>query len=68
VSAQRKSSLLWGLVGALAFVVLVQGYRLAVGPLGPGPLALGGVALLVGGVAATVTHALEPRIRENGRS
>jgi len=66
MNAQRKSSLLWGVVGALAFLVLVQGYRLFVGPLGPGPLALGGVALLVGAVAGGLAHVLEPQI--NGRS
>jgi hypothetical protein len=68
VTTQRRSSLLWGVVGTLAFLVLVQGYRLLVGPLGPSPLALGGVALLVGAVAATLTHVLEPRMRENKRS
>jgi len=68
VTTQRRSSLLWGLVGALAFLVLVQGYRLLVGPLGPGPLALGAVALVVGAAAAGLTHVLEPRIRGKERS
>ena len=68
MTTQRRSSLLWGLVGTLAFLVLVQGYRLLVGPLGPRPLALGAVAFLVGAMAAGLTHALAPRIHGNGRS
>jgi hypothetical protein len=68
VTTQRTSSLLWGVVGALAFLVLVQGYRLFLGPLGPGPLALGGAAALVGAASAGLTHVLEPRIRANKRS
>jgi hypothetical protein len=68
VTTQRKSSLLWGLVGALAFLVLVQGYRLVVGPFGPGLLALGGVAVLVGAASAGLTYVLEPRVRGNKRS
>jgi len=68
VTPQQKSSLLWGVVGALTFLVLVQGYRLVVGPLNVDVLAIGGVALLVGAAAAGVTHVLAPRIQENGRS
>jgi hypothetical protein len=66
LTPRRKSSLLWGLVGALAFLVLVQGYRLVVGALRIDPLPIGGVALVVGGIAAGVTYLLEPRL--NGRS
>jgi hypothetical protein len=68
MTPRRKSSLLWGLVGALAFLVLVQGYRLLVGPLRIGPAPIAGVALLVGALAASITHLLEPRMHENGRS
>ncbi|GAB6862771.1 hypothetical protein ACFR97_10160 [Haloplanus litoreus] len=68
MTPQRKSSLLWGVVGALAFLVLVQGYRLLLGPLGPGLFALGGVAVLVGATSAGLTYALEPRVRGNKRS
>ncbi|WP_049935397.1 hypothetical protein [Haloplanus natans] len=66
MTPQTKSSLLWGLVGALAFLVLVQGYRLVAGSLRIGPVAVGGLALLVGAAAAGVTYVLEPRL--NGRS
>ena len=63
-----KSSFLWGVVGALAFLVLVQGYRLVVGSFGVSVAAIGGVTLLVGVTAAGLTHALAPRIHGNGRS
>jgi hypothetical protein len=66
MNARHKSSLLWGLVGTLAFLVLVQGYHLLVAALTIGPATIGAVALLVGTVAAGLTHTLEPRI--NGRS
>jgi len=66
MNARHKSSVLWGLVGALAFLVLVQGYHLLVAPLTVGPPLVGGVALAVGALAAGLTHVLEPRI--NGRS
>jgi len=68
MTPRRKSSLLWGVVGALAFLVLVQGYRLAVGPFDVSVVAIGGVTLLVGATAAGLTHALAPRIHGNGRS
>jgi len=66
MNARHKSSLLWGLVGALAFLVLVQGYHLLVAPLTVSPVAVGGITLLVGTVAAGLTRVLEPRL--NGRS
>ncbi|MFB6103230.1 MAG: hypothetical protein ABEJ73_11795 [Haloplanus sp.] len=68
MNAQHRSSLLWGVVGALAFLVLVQGYRLLVVPLDVGSLAVGAVALLVGALSAGFTHVIEPWIRGNGRS
>ena len=68
MTTQRTSSLLWGVVGALVFLVLVQGYRLAVGPLDVSVVAIGGVTLLVGATATGLTHALAPRIYGNGRS
>jgi hypothetical protein len=60
-----KSSLLWGLVGGMAFLVLVQGYHL-VGDrfLGLGPMTVGAVVVFV---ATTVSaHALRPRVRQFG--
>ncbi|MFB6194656.1 MAG: hypothetical protein ABEI80_00665 [Haloplanus sp.] len=68
MNARRRSSLLWGVVGALSFLVLVQGYWLLVGPLGVGPLIVGGIALLVGVASAGFTHRLAARMRENGRT
>lgn len=56
-----KSSLLWGAVGALAFLVLVQGYHLLTGRfVGAGVMA--GMAVLVGLVSAVVTHLLRPLV------
>jgi len=68
MNPRRKSSLLWGVVGALAFLALVQGYRLLVEPLTVSAAVFGAVALLVGATAAGVTYVLEPRIHGNGRS
>jgi hypothetical protein len=64
---RTKSSLLWGLVGALAFLVLVQGYDLTVG-LDVGFLARFGVAAVVGAVAAGLSYRLLPRLRAKGRT
>ncbi|WP_394739104.1 hypothetical protein [Natronococcus roseus] len=61
LSRRAKSALLWGLVGALAFLVLVQGYALFVEPLvtmGQGAL----VAVLVGIGAGIGSYLLEYRI------
>ncbi|MFW5920134.1 MAG: hypothetical protein ACOCSF_08120 [Halanaeroarchaeum sp.] len=44
--SSRRESLLWGLVGALSFLVLAQGYRLLYGE-GPTLPALLAVALVV---------------------
>jgi hypothetical protein len=55
-------------VGALAFLVLVQGYRLLIGPLGVGAAVVAGIALLVAATTAGLSYVLEPRMRENGRS
>ena len=56
-----KSALLWGAVGFMAFLVLVQGYALLEGPLvsiGQGAA----VAILVGAATAGSAYALEHRI------
>ncbi|WP_129114431.1 hypothetical protein [Halegenticoccus tardaugens] len=63
-----RSSLLWGLVGALAFLVFAQGYVLLGGDLPVGFLARLGVAALVGAIAAGLTYATEHRLAEKGRS
>jgi ABC-type Co2+ transport system permease subunit len=62
VSRRRKSSLLWGLVGALLFLVLALGYRLAGGTLPVGVGGLAGIALGVGGVVAVAATTLEARL------
>jgi len=58
-----RESLLWGVVGALSFLVLVQGYEL----LTDASVTVGvkaGVALLVGGGAALVTHLARDQLLE----
>ena len=62
-----KSSLLWGLVGALAFLVLVQGYQLIRGEfVGFAPLF--GVTAAVWVASAALAHVLRPRLRAMQRS
>ncbi|WP_372911364.1 hypothetical protein [Salinigranum sp.] len=67
MTPRTKSSLLWGLVGALAFLVLVQGYDLAAG-LTVGFGARFAVAVLVGVVAAALSYQLAPRLGSKGRT
>ncbi|NGM68187.1 hypothetical protein G6M89_04035 [Natronolimnobius sp. AArcel1] len=56
-----KSALLWGAVGFMAFLVLVQGYALARGPLVS--ITQGaGVALLVAAGSAAGAYVLEHRV------
>ncbi|SDR35385.1 hypothetical protein [Natronobacterium texcoconense] len=58
---RTKSALLWGAVGFMAFLVLVQGYALVVEPLVT--ITQGGaVAVLVGAATAVSAYALEHRI------
>ncbi len=62
-----KSSLLWGLVGAMAFLVLVQGYHLFVDDfLGIAPMAVGAVVVLA--TATALAHTVRPRLVQNERS
>ena len=65
---RTKSALLWGLVGALAFLVLVQGYRLFAGSLGVDVLSALGIALVLGGVVSAVSYVAEPRLATKGRT
>ena len=61
---QTKSSLLWGVVGALAFLVLLQGYELATGQRVDIPLKAGvAVVVLVG--ATALTYATRDRLPGN---
>jgi hypothetical protein len=55
-------------VGTLSFLVLVQGYRLLVGPLGIGFGATAAVAVLVGVVVTAATYATEHRLSAKGRT
>jgi hypothetical protein len=58
---RRKSSLLWGAIGGLSFLVLLQSYHLFVGEfIGVGPMAVG--AVLVSVASSLVTHHLRPRL------
>jgi hypothetical protein len=61
-----KASVLWGLVGALAFLVLAQGYRLVVGRL-VGFAALLVVAGVVGVAAAALAYAAQGRLARKER-
>ncbi len=54
-----KSSLLWGLVGGLSFLVLIQGYHLVSGEF-VGIWVMAGVAFAVFAVSAVGTHLLRP--------
>lgn len=62
MNPRRKSRLLWGLVGALTFLVLALGYRLAGGTLPVGVGGLVGIAVGVGSVVAFVSPWVETRI------
>ena len=62
-----KSSLLWGLVGGMAFLALVQGYHLFGGDfVGVAPMVGGALGVLV--VTTGLAHALRPRLTESERS
>jgi hypothetical protein len=65
---RTKSALLWGLVGALAFLVLVQGYRLFAGSLGVDVLSALGIALVLGTAVSVVSYVAEPRLATKGRT
>ena len=60
---QTLDSLVWGLVGGLAFLVLVQGYGL-LGGQGFGVAVTVGVAVAVTAVVTVATRLLAPRLAE----
>jgi hypothetical protein len=64
VTPRTRSALLWGLVGAFAFLALGQGYRL-VAALPLDTLGLLGVSVVVGGVTALLAYVVEPRLERN---
>jgi hypothetical protein len=68
VTPRRKSALLWGAVGLLAFLVLVQGYQLLVGPTPVGFLGKLAIGVVVGVVAAGASYLAERRLARKGRT
>mgnify|MGYP000152577927 CR=1 FL=1 len=60
-TAVAKSAGLWGVVGALSFLVLHQGYVL-VGNDGIGILPAVGIAVVVGAITTGVTYVGERRL------
>jgi hypothetical protein len=63
-----KSSLLWGVVGTLTFLVGAQGYRLLVGALPTGYVGMIAIGLVVGVTVGTVSYVAEPRLAAKGRT
>ena len=57
---RRKSAMLWGLIGALSFGVLYQGYVIAGAPLDWRVLA--GGMVLVGAITAVLAPVVEQRL------
>jgi len=64
MNPRTKGSLLWGVVGGLAFLVLVQGYELLAGIPVSIP-AKAGVAVVVGIGATLASYRLQPRLVRN---
>jgi hypothetical protein len=62
MDARTKSTLLWGVVGALAFLVLAQGYLLLAGDR-VAYAGLLGVAAVVFVAAAVTSHVAADRLR-----
>lgn len=60
-SPQLRSSLLWGLVGFLSFLVLHQLWIL-LGGIWTSVGVVGGAALVVGGVTTTVTYWVQEQL------
>ena len=61
MNQSRKDSLLWGLVGGLAFLVMVQGYELLTEWALAASLKVG-IAVVVAAIAAEATHLLRPHL------
>ncbi|MFY4811501.1 hypothetical protein [Haloarcula argentinensis] len=61
---RTKASLLWGVVGGLAFLVLIQGYELLAGAPVSIP-AKAGVAVVVGVGATLASYRMQPRLFGN---
>ncbi|MEF8900120.1 MAG: hypothetical protein V5A25_02695 [Halovenus sp.] len=61
VDPEVEASMVWGIVGGLAFLVLVQTYHL-VGGAFVGITVMAGMALLVAAVTAASAHVLQKRL------
>jgi hypothetical protein len=61
VDARTKATLLWGVIGALAFLVLAQGYLLVAGERVP-YVALLGVAVVVFAASTITAHLAADRL------
>jgi len=68
VRRRTKSSLLWGVVGALTFVVLAQGYLIGIGSLPTSYVGMVGLGAIIGGVVGTVSYLTEPWLATKGRT
>ena len=68
MTPRAKSSLLWGAVGVLSFLVVVQGYDLFV-PAFRASLGLrAGMAIAVGVLTAALSYVLEQRLARKERT
>ncbi len=67
MDAGQRASLLWGVVGGMAFLVLVQGYEL-LAEQGVALAIKAGVAVVVLAVTALAAHALRPWLAGNERT
>ena len=66
--SRLRSASLWGLVGVLSFLVLLQGVRLFVGPVGIGLVPTVAIAFAIGGFVTVLSFVLEPRLMAKGRN
>ncbi|GGI99977.1 hypothetical protein GCM10008995_07260 [Halobellus salinus] len=63
-----RSAAVWGVISVLSFLVLLQGFRLFVGPIGIGLVPTVGIAFALGGFVTVLSFVLEPRLTAKGRS
>lgn len=68
MTPRAKSSLLWGLVGVLSFLVVVQGYDLFVPAFRASIGLRAGMAVAVGVLTAALSYVLEGRLDQKGRT
>ena len=67
MDSRAKSAVLWGTVGAFAFLVLQLGYRWLIGPLPLGAVGTLLAALAVAAVVAVASYLTENRLTRKGR-